>query len=187
MLRYLQIAVTLVGFTICASAIAFPQNTAAAENAKSDVRNRGSEVSGLALSIGVDKTTYVVGDDIPLHVAFWNIRASNTVGLPSCKWVTLTVRNEKGEKFDQRDGDLSCNFSGPCPSPLIISGDIVTSEQNLTDYRLPPGTYTVAGEWTTSAYLKDPKLPPCFGPRGTQLFQVHSNPVTIRVVATKQP
>ena len=181
MLPYLQIAATLICLTICASPIAFPQNTAA-EDAKSLVRNWGPEVNGLALSIGVDKTTYVVGEAIPLHVAVRNISASKAMTLP-CNWAeVITVRNAKGEKLDSIDGDLSCNTSNPC-EPVVDPGDVVASERNLTDYRLPPATYTVTGEWITVAYLGPPKSWDCFGPHGTQKFHVYSNPVTILIKA----
>ena len=154
---------------------------------KKMVRTWGPEVNGLALSIGVDKTTYVVGETIPLHVAFWNIRATKATTLDPCKQAELTVLNANGEKFDQVDGDLSCNYSGPCGPSLLAPGATATSEQNLTDYHLPAGTYTVTAEWRTVEYLKDPKETPCFGPVGTQVFHVDSSPVTIRIIAPKQP
>jgi hypothetical protein len=97
------------------------------------------------------------------------------------------VRNAMGEKFDQIDGDLSCSVSNPC-EPVVNPGEIVASEvQSLTDYRLPPGTYTVTGDWVTVAYLGPPKTWNCLGPRGTEVFHVHASPVTIRIGAVKQP
>ena len=100
------------------------------------------------------------------------------MALDPCKRVKLTVSNENRDKFHQIDGDLSCNFSGPyCPNPSIAPRSVVTAEQNLTDYRLPLGTYRVAAEWTTSSRQG------CFGPEGTVLFHVHSNALTIRVAA----
>ncbi len=150
------------------------------------LRNWGAEVDGLALSIGLDKTTYGVGEVIPLHVAFWNIRANNAMTLPSCNWAERTVVNAKGERFDQVDGDLSCNFSGPC-APKIAVGSVVTAEQNLTDYRLPPGTYRVTGEWTAFAYLEDLKTQYCYGAIGKEPSHVQSNTLTLHVVAAKQP
>lgn len=150
---------------------------------KTLVRTWGPEIDGVALSIGVDKTTYAVGEPIPLHVAFQNLHANDYMTLDPCKRVELIVQNEKGQRFDQVDGDLSCSFSGPCcGGPTIGPGAVVTSEQNLTDYGLPVGTYTVTGEWNTGARLEAPKEQPFPRRQNTQFFHVHSNVVTIRVI-----
>jgi hypothetical protein len=184
MFRYLQIAATAIALTLGGSAAAVAQNTLTADNARTDVRTWGPEANGLAISIGVDKTTYVVGDAIPLHTAFRNIRTNETMTLPFCNRFELSVRNMKGEEFVDRYGDLGCDFSGPIrPNrPGIAPGEIVLSETNLAGFRLPPGTYIVSGQWTAFAYLKDPKSQTGLGASGTQPFYVHSNPVTIRIV-----
>ncbi len=182
-----HITATLIVLAMGGSATAFAQNTQTAENPKADAHTWGPDTNGLTLSIGVDKTTYVVGDAIALHVAFRNISARNAVTLDPCKRAKLMVRNAMGEKFDQIDGDLSCSVSNPC-EPVVNPGEIVASEvQSLTDYRLPPGTYTVTGDWVTVAYLGPPKTWNCLGPRGTEVFHVHASPVTIRIGAVKQP
>ena len=170
-------------FATSGSVLALAQNAQAAENAKTDIRTWGPEANGLALSIGVDKTTYVVGQPIPLHIAFRNAHASEGMTLGICEEVALTVRNEKGKKFAQvDDADRPCSYSGPRGGPLVSPGGMVASDQNLMDYQLPPGRYTVVGEWDTAAY-QDRDEPP----RATQVFHVHSNLVMIRIVAPEQP
>lgn len=189
MLRHLQITATIIVLALGGSDTAFAQYTQTIGDAKTDARTWGPEVNGLALSIGADKATYVVGDVIPLHVAFRNIGANEAMTLPFCNRVELTVRNTKGEQFVQHDADISCDSSGPIRPcrPGVAPGDIVKSQLNLTAFRLPPGTYTVTADWTAYAYLKDPKSQNCLGPSGTEPFYVHSNPVTIRVVTPEQP
>lgn len=188
MLRCLYMAAVIVVVATSGSATASAQYISSAEIAKT-VRNWGPETNGLALSISVDKTPYVFGDPIPLHIAFRNIRANEAVTLPFCTHVELMVHNTKGEEFVPHDPDISCNFSGPIRTcgPGLAPGDIVASQIYLADYRLPLGTYTVSGEWTAFAYLKAPNAQACPEPSGTQPFYVHSNTVTIRIVAPEQP
>jgi hypothetical protein len=80
-----HITATLIVLAMGGSATAFAQNTQTAENPKADAHTWGPDTNGLTLSIGVDKTTYVVGDAIALHVAFRNISARNAVTLDPCK------------------------------------------------------------------------------------------------------
>jgi hypothetical protein len=79
--RCLHFAATIIVFATSGSVLALAQNAQAAENAKTDVHTWGPEANGLALSIGVDKKTYVVGQSIPLHIAFRNARASEGMTL----------------------------------------------------------------------------------------------------------
>jgi hypothetical protein len=187
--RYFYVAATIIVLALGGSATAFAQYTQTIGDAKPDVRTWGPEANGLALSIGVDKTTYVVGDVVRLDAAFWNIHASEAMTLPFCNRLELTVRNTQGGQFVQHDADISCDSYGPIRPcrPVVAPGDIVKSQSNLAAFRLPPGTYTVTAGWTAYTYLKDPKSETCLGPSGTLPFYVHSNPVTISVVASEQP
>lgn len=123
-------------------------------------RKWGRKVKGIAVDITLDKNTFRVGEDVPLHLAVENFHAKSPIYGPDPRYgcvgiVGIEVQDANGHslQYDNRISEVSlCSgpYSGPRPYP---KGKIVPFEQTLRgEGWLPvrPGTYTVVATWTPS-------------------------------------
>lgn len=125
-------------------------------------RRWGSRVKGIAADISLDKDTYRLGEDIPLHLAIENFDADVPVysGDPvwdPCAVIRIEVQNAAGRAIDEteRTGDGVCTGHG-AGLRLYAMGNVVSMEKSLRSERwLPnhPGTFTIVVTWA-----------PCMGP-----------------------
>src|SRR5579871_562464 len=127
-------------------------------------RQWGARVKGLAADITLDKDTYRLGDDIPLHLAIADFDAPVPVYSWDSVWdpcmvVGIQVQDSAGRVLgnDQRFPSWTiCTGHGFGPRPLT-KGKVVPLEKSLgAEGWLPnqPGTYTVTVSWS-----------PCFSPK----------------------
>jgi hypothetical protein len=146
-------------------------------------REWGPQVSGLAVSLFLDKQEYLVGEDIPLRLAVENFSASGEIWsgeLPCLAGLTFEVRDSKGNAVQSRASSV-CMGHGwtqvyPVGEVVPVLGLTLSGQGHLPDR---PGDYTVTATWQ-----------PCAN--GRQIFSstprapyavVLSSPVTFRVVA----
>jgi len=166
-------------------------------------QNWGPTVKGVRAGLSIDKTTYLVGEDIALHIVFENVSAADPIyGEPfrprtasdnffsSAK---ITVQDEDGPLVPTRGiqvEDLPMG-GGPlsCPAPYLPA-EPVRTEKSLHWVRLlprEPGTYKITVTW--SPYTKDvpscvPYLITTIGPppkKPAPYVSVTSNPVFIKI------
>jgi hypothetical protein len=117
-----------------------------------------SKVKGVAADVTLDKDTYQVGEDVPLHIAIENFDAAVPIYAvdalwDSCSAVGLQVWNAQGQVLpeSQRSLRLSCMGHGRGPR-LYPPGKLVPIEKSLQNEGwLPtqPGTYTIVVSWAT--------------------------------------
>jgi TPR repeat protein len=148
-------------------------------------RTWGPEVKGLAATVTLEKTTYLLGEDVPLHIALKNVSVPDrTFHIQLCTDAVITVRNENGQKIDPTNNQEFCSQNGTY-NPYFPPGDLLPAEHSLKLMGLlphQPGRYTVESIWTM--YPKPP------GPNGLMsrgedvgapYAIVSSAPVTFRV------
>jgi hypothetical protein len=128
-------------------------------DAKAGQRN-WVRLNGLGVSLTLDKPTYQVGEDIPLHLAIANFDAKAPVfswdpdGDP-CIAVGVEVLDANGHPLGEADRVRSgpgCFGHGWGPKPFE-NGRIVALERHLkSEGWLPnrPGTYTIVFSWCTT-------------------------------------
>jgi hypothetical protein len=142
-------------------------------------------VKGLAATVTLEKTTYLLGEDVPLHIALKNVSVPDrTFHIQLCTDAVITVRNENGQKIDPTNNQEFCSQNGTY-NPYFPPGDLLPAEHSLKLMGLlphQPGRYTVESIWTM--YPKPP------GPNGLMsrgedvgapYAIVSSAPVTFRV------
>ncbi len=119
-------------------------------------RKWGPRVKGIAADVTLDKDTFRVGEDVPLHIAIENFDAEVPVfGVTPTKHnvVEIKVRNAGGQSVPISERFLySFNYLGQGSSMRYPKGKLVPLERTLWgDGWLPnePGTYTVVVTWTT--------------------------------------
>jgi hypothetical protein len=119
-------------------------------------RKWGSKVKGLAVDVALDKATFRVGEDVPLHIAIENFDAKVPVfGVSPTEHnvVEIEVHNAGGQSVPISERFLySFNYVGQGSSMRYPKGKMVPLERTLWgDGWLPnqPGTYTVVVTWTT--------------------------------------
>ena len=121
-------------------------------------RQWGPRVKGIAADITLDKDTYRVGEDVPLHMAVENFDADVPVYgwdpvWDPCEIVGIEVQDAGGRALptDERFPNWSiCTGHGLGPIKLYAKGKVVPLERTLgADGWLPnhPGTYTVLISW----------------------------------------
>jgi hypothetical protein len=134
-------------------------------------RNWGRTVEGMRADLTLDKLTYPLGEDIPLHLAFEDVSAAGPAyGRPFTKWrcafdhlfspeidYTVTIENKDGSKpqyFELPDMEsLSDRPCGVLRLTPLEQGKIVPVEDTLMHLGLlprQPGTYRITVSW--SAY-----------------------------------
>jgi hypothetical protein len=117
-------------------------------------RKWGTRARGVAVDITLDKDTFRVGEDVPLHLAVENFDAESPIyGRAECGIVRIEVRDADGHplRYDERFFDISiCSGHGLGLVPYA-RGEIFPLETSLrTEGWLPNrvGTYTVAVSWS---------------------------------------
>jgi len=181
-----------------------PQSQLSQAQVQEPAQNWGPIVKGVRAGLSIDKTTYRVGEDVPLHIVFENVSAADPIyGEPYrarpafdvyfSSSGKVTVQDEDGPLIPTRPvtvADLPTG-GGPlrCPEPYS-QGTPVRFEKSLNRVRLlprEPGTYKITVTWSpytedistcqdylTAAAGPAPKLPSPF------VFAT-SNPVFIRI------
>jgi len=149
-------------------------------------RTWGPKVAGIAADITLDKETYQVGEDVPLHIAIEDFDA----GLPlyvvdpvwdPCEVIGLQVQDATARTLpvNERYPHWSiCTGHGFGPRPFPVRKVIAIEKSLGAEGWLPnhPGTYTVVVEWA-----------PCFKPKATEAGSAISRMETYavaRAVAT---
>jgi hypothetical protein len=127
-------------------------------------RKWGPRVKGIATDITLDKDTFVVGEDVPLHLAVEDFDAQGSIYSwdplwDPCEVVGIEVQDSRGHRLpdNERFPHWSvCTGHGFGPRPFA-KGKVVALERTLgREGWLPnhPGTYTVVVTWA-----------PCIGPK----------------------
>jgi Carboxypeptidase regulatory-like domain len=115
-------------------------------------RKWGPKVKGLAVDVTLDKNTFRVGEDVPLHMAIENFDAEVPVSsyvpdVPSL--FEIEVRDAKGQPISDRFPD-PFNYTGRYETQRYPKGEVVPLERTLwREGWLPnrPGTYTIVVTW----------------------------------------
>ena len=121
-------------------------------------RRWGTRVKGIAADITLDKDTYRVGEDIPLHLAVENFDAEVPIYGWDRVWdpdmaVGIEVQGAGGRRLAANDRFPNRSFHmdhGFGPTKLYAKGMVVPLERTLgEDGWLPnhPGAYTVVVTW----------------------------------------
>lgn len=117
-------------------------------------RNWGPKDHGVAADLSLDKETFALGEDVPLHIAVENFGANVPIYGFSPSWnplaaVKIEVRESNGQPVKQ-----TCNRAwtsgGPAAMWRYRRGMIVPIERSLAgDGFLPdhPGSFTVSVTW----------------------------------------
>jgi len=166
-------------------------------------RTWGRIKKGVRADLTVDKLTYAVGEDVPLHIALENVSAAQPVfGEPyrlrpafggfSFLGVNVVVQDEDGP-LTPRSRSLELNTasrsSGPplCPPPYP-PGVPVRMEKSLDQLGLlptKPGVYRIVVTWSPYTRTAMPcQAVPDFDPKGPSakpFVSVTSNPVVLTV------
>ena len=120
-------------------------------------RRWGGRAKGVGVDVTLDKDTYQVGEDIPLHMAVEDFDAASPIYTwdplwDPCLTVGVTVVDLRGYPLKENErfpGHLLCMGHGFGPR-AIQKGKIIAIESNLAgEGWLPnqPGTYSVSVRW----------------------------------------
>ncbi len=155
-------------------------------------RNWGPQTKGVAVDVTLDKDTYELGEDVPLHLAVKNFAAEVAVygaGFEMCNEIAnVEVRDRAdGLLVKRSDWGSPCAWSGPVLREGLAQyplGQIVIQERTLRrdgwlpDYR---GNFTVSATWT----VYDCQV--C-NPQSTTPYAVaHSGPKAFRIIDSAHP
>jgi hypothetical protein len=136
------------------------------------LRKWGRQVKGVAVDVTLDKETYKIGEDIPLHIAMENFSADvpilslSPIWTP-CSLVGVEVRNRQTGQVLQPGGFI-CTEGGPGGLWRYVKGSAVRLEKSLKNEGLlpaEPGMYSVTVKWQTYEG-NDDTCNPCEGPTG---------------------
>jgi hypothetical protein len=153
-------------------------------------RTWGPDVNGLAATVTLEKMTYSLGEDVPLHIALKNISVPDrSLHIRLCTDAVITVRNDKGEKIEPENDEEFCSQNGT-NNPYLPPSDLVPREHSLKLMGLlprQPGTYTIESTWTiyprppgpNGLFSEEPEIGPPYA-------VVASAPVIIRIVDSQQ-
>lgn len=168
-------------------------------------RRWGAPERGLRVDLTVDKSTFGLGEDIPLHIAAEVLSAANPLfGEPylrraesydaSAGSFHLAITSTSGP---QPGADLPANLyrrmgppEGPanCPDPLPLNSALPL-ERSLKLYDLlpnVPGTYQLVVQWTP--YLSHASSCDHASPQDSEPYATAvSNPVVIRIAGVPSP
>jgi hypothetical protein len=140
-------------------------------------RKWGPRIKGLAVALALDKDTFELGHDIPLHIAMANFEAESSVFGSYPIWdppaVGVELRDSCGAPVQPQEGAIWLGH-GLCGE--YQRGKIVPNELSLRDMGfLPklPGSYTLIAIWRPSSSSTC-----AYPPYAT----VESAPVSFRVV-----
>jgi len=140
-------------------------------------RKWGPKAKGIATDITLDKDTFVLGEDVPLHIAVEDFDAEGTVYAwdplwDPCMVIGIEVWNAHGPvQADERFPNWSiCTGHGFGPRPYAKS-KVIPLERSLgAEGWLPnhPGTYTIIVSWgpciSTRKPVEDGSIPPDLKP-----------------------
>lgn len=122
-----------------------------------------SRTDGLGANISLEKDTYRLGENIPLHMAIADFDAPAPLfESRGCIADIMEVLDAKGHRLPYSERFppfLSCLYGGP-PPPAFPRGRVVPLEVDLRSAGwLPnrPGTYTIVLNWTPLENYVDPK------------------------------
>lgn len=121
-------------------------------------RKWGPKINGVRVDLTLDKDTYQVGEDVPLHIATENLDAPAPIYATDPTWdppaVGVEVRNSGGQLLAQSERSWPAAWTGHGRGPVLYPpGKLVPIELSLKSMGwLPnhPGTYTVIVTWVTS-------------------------------------
>jgi hypothetical protein len=127
-------------------------------------RKWGTKVKGIATDVTLEKDTYRVGEDIPLHIAVEDFDAPVEISTwdplwDPCMTVGVQVQDAQGHLLpaNERLPDQTlCMGHGFGPRP-IAKGKLIPIERTLAgEGWLPknPGTYTIVVTWCPSTPIK---------------------------------
>jgi len=162
-------------------------------------RNWGQIEKGIRVDFTVDKLTYSVGEDVPLHIAVENVSGNSRIygepfrprpafGDDGSSGIKVTVQDDDGP-LTPRDSWGIGTSGGPsiCPAPYP-PGKPVQMEKTLHQVGLlpsTPGTYKITVTW--SPYTTDlvtcegaPRFDPTVPPEKPYV-SVRSNPVFVQI------
>ena len=111
----------------------------------------GPQNKGIAVSLILEKDTYQLGQDIPLHIAMANLGAEHSIFGGEGPKVKVEVRDSCGVPLEPR-GEAVWNTHGWCIE--YPRGRVVANELSLSDMGLVPdipGSYTVTAMWSVFA------------------------------------
>jgi hypothetical protein len=154
-------------------------------DAASIPRKWGPQVKGVAVDLTLDKDTYELGRDIPLHIAMENFAAEVPIIGDNPIWdppaVKVEMRDSCGLRIEPHGGAIWMGHGG-CGQ--YLRGEIVLNELTLNEMGLlpdHPGSYTVVAVWSPSTGA-DMNCGMRFYP---PYVTVGSAPATFRVVDEK--
>lgn len=116
------------------------------------------KIKGVSVDLTLDKSTYLVGEDVPLHIATENFDAPVPVFATDPVWdpylaIGIEVRNAQGRLLLQNERFSQGLWTGHGRAPVLYSpGKLVPIERSLKSQGwLPnhPGTYLIIVTWTT--------------------------------------
>ncbi|MGD0200041.1 MAG: hypothetical protein ABSD27_04750 [Bryobacteraceae bacterium] len=150
----------------------------------------GRTVEGVAVGVALDKSTYELGEDIPLHIGMENVAAVVPLFGPDpqsrpCDIVRIEVRDSGGQL-------VTVSNRPPCPSFgwncrfTYVKGKVVPLERTLVQEGLlpaRPGAYTVVVTWSPCTRPVECGSPGTLAPATGQICAVaQSAPVTFYIV-----
>jgi hypothetical protein len=105
----------------------------------------------LGVDLTLDKDTYALGEDIPLHIAMANFSSTVPIVAPYPIWdppaIAVEVRNSKGNQVPVSGGAI---WTGHGSCGTYSSGVIVQDELKLSQMGLlprEPGVYSLVAVW----------------------------------------
>jgi hypothetical protein len=120
-------------------------------------RNWGPVVHGIAVDVTLDRDTYRLGEDVPLHIAILNASASAPIYTSNVWPVGVEVRNASGRVLSDNErfptGVFVSNGPGPWHIPIgkeeLIERTLFGAEAPSRNW-LPnhPGMYTIVVTWS---------------------------------------
>jgi hypothetical protein len=123
-------------------------------------RQWGPKIKGVAVDVTLDKDTYTLGEDIPLHIAMENFDADvpilgeSTIWHP-CDAAGVDVRDKCSHPIKKSQGiEFICMGSGPMGLWRYPKKAVVPFESTLRPIGLlpeQPGNYTVSATWSPFA------------------------------------
>jgi hypothetical protein len=170
--------------------------------AKTD-RTWGPISHGVRAFLSVDRLTYHLGEDVPLHISIENVSATQTIfdetpqmqsifyGGPTASIRLTVLDGEEGPlnpRFDMSSSVVEAGGLSTCPSPLL-PGKPSSFEGSLSHFGLlpsKPGAYKITVTWSpdkvnvpgcdTHVFIPIiPSTPP------KPIFSVSSNPVYLEI------
>lgn len=114
-------------------------------------RTWGPPVNGLAADLTLDRSTYSLGQDVPLHIAILNqASAIDIYRSPACENLAVSLRDAAGRLIGSKQVPEFCAWSGSDAPRRYERGEPRTFESSLLSEDLLPdqvGIYTLSVAW----------------------------------------